>query len=146
MPDILGIPGDYRVGCILSVPVKTRVGTVHHKGLFADRLGPDDLPTVLHNSHLVGKVIESTMSDYVALAVGPLSSDGFPSQLAPHAVLERARSQLDQPWRLLNNCEHFVMWCHDMPVCSPQLRTATRRVGTAAAVAGAFVLRRLLLP
>lgn len=145
MPDILGIPGPYRVGCILSVPVKTSIGTVAHKGILGDKLGPDDLPTVVHNSHLQGKVIESTMSEYVSMAVGPLSCEGYPSAMKPHEVLERARSQLDKPWRVLSNCEHFVTWCHGMPVHSPQLRTATKRVGAATAlVAGLFLGRSLL--
>jgi hypothetical protein len=144
MPEILGIPGDYRIGCILSVPVKTTIGTVAHKGILGDRLGDDELPTVIHNSHLLGHVVETTMTEYTSMAIGPLSSEGYPSLLAPADVLERARSQLGRPWRVLNNCEHLVTWCHGLPVHSPQLQTAVKRSGKGlGVVAGLVMLSRL---
>lgn len=135
----MGLPGDYRVACVLSVPVQTEVGVINHKGLLGDRLGPDDLPTVIHAAKLFEQIIESTMSEYLLMAVGPLSSEGYPGLLPPHEVLARARSQITKPWRLWHNCEHFVAWAHAVPVRSPQLRTAVKKVGMTAGLVAALV-------
>lgn len=142
----MGYPGDYRVGCILSVPVKTNVGVVHHKGIMGDRADEHGLPSVLHNAKLFGYIVETTMSDYLLMAVGPISSEGYPSSLSPAEVLARARSQIHQPWRLWHNCEHFVSWAHGLPPKSPQLRSAAKKATvTGGAIVGLFALSRAIL-
>jgi len=143
--DVLGYPGDYRIGCILAVPVQTNVGVVSHKGILGDQLGPDDLPTVIHNVKLFGQIIETSMSDYLLMAVGPISSEGYPGMLPPEKVLERARSQIEKPWRPWSNCEHFVSWSHDIPVSSPQLRSAAKSAAKATGIiAGIVAVGRFL--
>lgn len=138
--DVLGYPGDYRIGCILAVPVQTNVGVVSHKGLMGDHLGDDELPTVVHNAKLFGQIVETSMSDYLLMAVGPISSEGYPGLLPSAEVLTRARSQIEKPWRLWHNCEHFVAWSHGLPVRSPQLRSAAKSAAKATGVIAGLVL------
>ena len=146
---VIFLPGDYRRGVIVSIPVTTRVGVVAHKGILADCLGPDKFPTVIHNAKAYGdQVVETTMTDYCRFGLGPVRSEGYPGQLPPEAVLERARSALARPWKLTHNCEHFVGWAHDVPATSPQLRQRLTKAALASAAgaglfaAGVVVFRR----
>lgn len=140
MTTIRYVPGPYRAGCIVSVPVATEVGEVSHKGILSDVTGPDGLPAVIHNAKLYGAIVESSMTEFCLRAIGPVRAEGYPSPAPPEVILARARSQMGQPWRLWYNCEHFAVWVHGLPVKSRQLR---RKAKTGAAVvtglvAGAF--------
>jgi len=134
------IPGDYRPGCIVNVPVKTSVGVVGHKGVLSDRVGPDGLPMVIHAAKLFDAIVESTMQDFMLMAKGPLTSEGFPSTLPPVLVVARARALIGKPWKWMpwDNCEHFVHEAHGLPPKSPQVRRAGKSALGAAGV-GAFV-------
>jgi hypothetical protein len=136
------IPGEYVVGCILSVPVMTEVGEISHKGILSDRTGPDGLPMVIHNAKLAGNVVEDTMTFFYTKAIGPVRSEGYPSKLAPHVVLARARTQIGKPWRVLDNCEHFAHYAHNLPQKSPELRRKAKQGGVALTgfLAGCFFL------
>ena len=139
------LQGYYMAGCVLAVPVKTEVGVVSHKGIMGDRVGKDGLPTVLHNAKFFGCIVETSMSVYALQSMGAISSDGFPGRLSPAAVLERARSQIEQPWRPWFNCEHFTAWAHDVAVKSPQLRQAAKKgAGAVGAAIGMLTIARLV--
>jgi hypothetical protein len=140
------VPGYFIAGCVLSVPVRTKVGIIDHKGLLGDRRGPDGLPTVIHSAKFFDeRVVETSMNDYALMSVGPISSEGFPGGLAPGEVLSRARSQIEKPWRLWDNCEHFIAWAHGVPEKSPQLRAAVKKTAkTTGLVVGALVLSRFM--
>lgn len=140
---VIGRPGDYRVGCILSVPVTTEVGIIDHKGIMCDQLGPDGLPTVLHNAKLFDQIIETTMTDYNLMSVGAISSEGYPGILPPAEVLKRGRSQIGLPWKPWYNCEHYVHWAHGLEVRSPQMRSGMKKAAvTGGVIAGLVVLAR----
>lgn len=136
------VPGEYVVGCVLSVPVATEVGEISHKGILSDRKGSDGLPMVIHNAKLAGHVVEDTMTFFYTKAIGPVSSEGYPSTLAPHVVLARARTRIGKPWRVLDNCEHFAAWAHDLPKKSPELRRKAKQgsVAITGFLAGCFFL------
>jgi len=140
------IPGGYRVGCVLSVPVTTEIGIISHKGIMTEKLGDDGLPMVLHNAKLFDQIIESSMTVFVLKARGLVRSEGYPGLFAPGIVLERARSQLGKPWRPWDNCEHFVAWAHGLERVSPELRRKVKKAGvvTGVAVAGFFACKFLL--
>lgn len=139
------LQGYYMSGCVLGVPVKTEVGVVSHKGIMGDRLGKDGLPTVLHNAKFFGCIVETSMSVYALQSTGPISSDGFLGSLPPSAVLERARSQIEQPWRPWYNCEHFTSWAHGVPSRSPQLQRAAKKgAGAVGALVGMLTLARFV--
>ena len=123
------IPGGYCAGCVVSVPVQTNVGTVQHKGILSDCMGPDGYPMVIHNAKLYGEIVESTMTIYVMKALGPVVSEGFPGRLSQSEVVARARNHIGQPWRPFSNCEHFVSWAHGLEAKSPQLRRAGKKAG-----------------
>jgi hypothetical protein len=125
------VPGDYRPGCVISVPVVTEVGEISHKGILSDKRGVDGLPMVIHNAKLAGHVVEDTMTFFYTKAIGPIRSEGYPSALMPHVVLARARTQIGKPWRVWDNCEHFAGWAHDLPKKSPELRRKAKQGGLA---------------
>jgi hypothetical protein len=131
------IPGNYAVGGVIAVPVMTEVGVISHKGILSDRIGDDGLPMVIHNAKLFDAVIEASMTVFCLKAVGPVSSEGYPGELPPLMVLARARSQIESPWRLWNNCEHFVHWAHGQKKKSPQLRKKAGKVAMWTGVAAA---------
>jgi len=138
------VPGDYRVACVVSVPVITEIGIIDHKGILSNVSGDDGLPMVIHNAKLFGKVIEASMTTFRLKARGPVSSDGYPGELAPLEVLRRARSELETPWLVWRNCEHFVHWAHGLEMRSPQLRQRAGKVAIRTAGLGAACLARLL--
>lgn len=141
--DMKARPGHYAPGCIVSLPVATEVGIVKHKGILSDRKGPDGYPMVIHAAKLRSQgVIEAPMTSFFEMARGPLSSEGYPSLLSPKLVLERARSRIGVPWKLLDNCEHFAAWCHGMPKKSPELRRKAATFGAVAVGGALFVLTR----
>lgn len=142
LPGITYVPGHYPIGGIISVPVATEVGLVSHKGVMSDGVGPDGLPTVIHNAKLFGYIVESSMTEFCLRAQGPVCAEGYPSVLSPEDVLARARSQMGQPWRVWFNCEHFARWAHDQPVESPQLR---RKAKSGAMVLTGFLTGCFLL-
>lgn len=110
----------------------------------SDRMGPDGYPTVVHAAKIFGKrVVETTMEDFALMRVGPIDTEGYPGLLSPQEVVTRARSQIETPWRLWKNCEHFVAWCHGLPETSPQLRTKLKRAaGTTGVIIGALLIGR----
>ena len=134
------IPGDYKPGYVVAVPVETSVGIVVHKGILSDRIGPDGLPYVIHAAKFFGAIVEGPMQDFMTMARGPLTSEGFPGKLPPVLVIARARALIGKPWkwRPWDNCEHFVHEAHGLPPKSPQVRRAGKSALGAAGV-GAFV-------
>jgi hypothetical protein len=145
------LPGDYRPGCIVSVPTMTDAGVVQHKGILGDRTGSDGLPTVIHASKFFERrVVETSMRLYLWKSVGPVSSDGYPGVFPPDRVLARARAEIGKPWRLVvSNCEHFVHHAHGLSPASPQLREAVhntaKTVGVMGALVGAVVVAKRFL-
>jgi hypothetical protein len=133
-------PGEYRRGVIVAIPVRTSIGIVLHKGILGDLLGEDRFPSVIHSAKVYGnRVVETTMTDFARYGLGTITSEGYPGSLTPDEVLRRARSKMNVPWRVMQNCEHFVGWAHDVPAGSPQLRaTVTKAVVIGAAGAGLF--------
>lgn len=146
-PSPLFLPGDYRRGVVIAVPVRTSVGVVSHKGILADLLGDDHLPSVIHSAKAYGEqVIETSMTAYADGALGPITCEGYPGALPPELVLARARARIGQPWRLRENCEHFVGWAHDVEPASPQLRSGLLKAGVVgAASAGLFAAAVIVL-
>lgn len=140
MTEPLGLPGNYRVGCVLAVPVKTEVGVVSHKGIMTERQGSDGLPTVVHNAKLFGKIVENSMTDFALLSIGPIACEGYPGLFSPEEVLLRARSQIEKPWRPWNNCEHFAAWAHGLPAKSPQIRSGLKKAAAGAGLGAALLL------
>jgi len=135
------VPGDYRPGMIVSVPVTTSVGTIAHKGIVSDRAGPDNCPMVIHSAKLFGRrVVETTMTDFAVKHVGPVSSEGFPGTLPPHIVVARAREQIGKPWYPWDNCEHFSSWAHGVQEKSPQLRRGVKRAAATGGALAALVM------
>lgn len=132
------VPGDYRVGCVVAVPVMTSMGIVSHKGILSDQKDAEGLPKVIHAAKFFGAVIEGSMRDFLLQAMGPMQSEGYPSQIPPKLVLARARAMLGQPWRPWANCEHFAHYAHGLAKKSPQMRSAGKKALGAAGI-GAFV-------
>jgi hypothetical protein len=140
------VRGDYRPGCVVSVPVHTEVGRVIHVGILSDRFGPDGCPMVIHAAKIFGKIIEDTMTVFMLHALGPVCSEGYPGILAPTVVMARARAEIGKPWRPWSNCEHLVTMAHGLPTRSPQIRSAAKKTAvvaaSASAVAAIFLLAR----
>jgi len=130
-------PGFYAPGHVVAVPVMTRVGAVSHKGILSDRAGYDGWPMVIHNSKLYERVMEAPMGNFFFRAAGPMHSEGYLGSLPVEEVLERARKEIGQPWRLWSNCEHFVHHAHGLSRKSPQIRESAKK-GSALAGLAAF--------
>lgn len=142
------IPGDYRPGVVLAVPVRTPDGfEVTHKGIQADWSGPDGFPAVIHNSKHCGDVRETSMTDFAAGAIGPVRSEGYPGRLEPWQVLLRARQVKGRRWSLTSwNCEHFTSWVHGFEPSSPQLQAGVAKAsfGALGFGVGGFLLAALV--
>jgi hypothetical protein len=134
-------PGDYRRGCVVAIPVKTRAGIVSHKGILGDVRGADGFPTVIHNAKAFGsKVVETTMTDFASHGLGPITCEGFPGEgkLSPDEVLARARAMIGAPWRFRHNCEHFVGAVHgDEDPASPQFQAKMKNAAGTVVLGGA---------
>lgn len=129
------------VGGEIGVVVATRLGRVDHKGIVSDRYGDDGEPMVLHASNFLGQTVETTATEFVKRAVGPIRFLGYPSYLPPEEVLRRARAKLGEPYKMLSaNCEHFTTGVHGLDPVSPQLQGAMTLGAVTAAVVGAVVL------
>jgi hypothetical protein len=136
---VFGVP--VPIGGVVGVPVATRIGRVDHRGIVTDRYGADGEPTILHASDLYGHVVETTATEFVQKAVGPVRFVSYPGGLPPGEVLHRARAKLGTKYRALTaNCEHFTTGVHGLPPDSPQIR-GWAALGVLSAVAvGAIVV------
>ncbi|HXX66054.1 MAG TPA: hypothetical protein VEK07_02675 [Polyangiaceae bacterium] len=134
------LPGNYGPGVVVAVPMMTQAGIVLHKGILADGTGWDGYPTVVHNSKLYGTALETTMTEYARGARGPVRSEGYPGRLPRWRVLQNARSMLGLPWRLEQNCEHFVSLAHGLVPNSPQLKAGAGKAALIALAATLFFL------
>ncbi len=102
--------------------VAVSVGPVDHVGILTDRQ-IDGLPTVISNSLRAAGVAEESLLTFGSGK--QVRVIGFPGNLSPREVLQRARSRIGKPWSLLKwNCEHFVHWAHGLKPTSPQLAVA----------------------
>ncbi len=58
-----------------------------------------------------------------------LGSLGYPSNIAPHIVINNARRSIGEKWNLVDyNCQHFATECHDIKH-SPQLQQGVFALG-----------------
>lgn len=122
-----------RPGSVVAVPI----GPFTHVGIVSDWMTPSG-PTIISSSHRRGFVTEEALADFASGR--RVISAGYPGDLPPATVIERARSKLGEPWNLLNaNCEHLVTWAHGLDRSSPQLRTGF--VLLALVGVGSFALR-----
>jgi hypothetical protein len=134
------------VGGIVSIPVRyRRVLPVRHVGLVSDQVGADGHPMIIHASDRYGRVVESTLSDFVRHRAGPLAYHGYLGRLHPDEVLARARHDLGMPyhpWRA--NCEHLVARAAGEEETSPQLlagaTAATFLVGVVSSIVGGIIV------
>lgn len=100
--------------------VSVSVGPYTHYGVVSQiPFGVD--PLIISNSRRLGIVGEESVSDF---ADGKeVSVVGYPGNLAPSVVLERAKSMLGSKYDPVTwNCEHFYKWAHGLKVESPQLQ------------------------
>lgn len=105
-------------GTIVSVGV----GPLTHFGIISD-YGDPKFPYVISCSRRTGQVSEETAADFAN--GGDIKVHGYPSQLEPHQVIQRARRKLGTRYDLFKwNCEHFVRWAHNLKLESPQLQFA----------------------
>lgn len=111
-------------GWVVGVPVRAyRVLPVQHVGLLTDARDRFGHPLVIHASPHLGGVVETELAEFCLKARGTPYLVGYPSELDPEEVLERARERLGQPYRFWkSNCEHLVWAAHGLPPDSPQLR------------------------
>ncbi|WP_196486813.1 lecithin retinol acyltransferase family protein [Burkholderia stagnalis] len=109
----------YRAGTV----VRVNHGWYDHVGMLGDRLTAGER-SVLSFSAQAGGFIEEPFSEF---ARGQdVKVDGFPSNLHPMIVMQRARSMEGHRYSLTNlNCEHFVRHAHATTVQSPQLQMWT---------------------
>lgn len=142
---IVFLPGNYRRGCVIEIPVHTRAGTVSHKGILGDVRGPDGFPSVIHNAKVFGnQVVETSMTSFALHGLGPISCEGYPGKLSPDEVLARARTMIGAPWKFRHNCEHFVGAVHGEEPTSPQLQTKVKNAAGAAVLGGSIIAVTLL--
>jgi len=129
MPLLFGL--SVPIGGIVSVEVMTElVGRVVHKGIVSDKTGSDGQPTIIHSSHLHGRVLESTATEFISKRCGEVRYLGYPGRVHPLEVVRRARRLIGNPYRALTaNCEHFVSGVHGMQPSSPQLRDGAAKAG-----------------
>jgi hypothetical protein len=109
--------GHLRLGSVVGVAIGPvmHVGIVSYPSIFGSN--------VISSSPRTRQVTEETLFEFAN--GGRVMDLGYPGQLAPHVVIERARRKLGEPWNLFTaNCEHLVSWAHGLEVTSPQLRNA----------------------
>lgn len=76
--------------------------------------------TVVSSSMRTGMVLEETLE--VFSGGYSIISKGYPSDINPYVVLDKARNSIGKKWHLFtDNCQHFANWCHENKH-SPQLR------------------------
>lgn len=111
-------------GTVVSVPVDYYGAVVNHVGLVTGQ--GFDGPTVIHASKQANKrVVETNYSGFVSGQVPGtkvMVLDHLKPEVPVDQVIRNARSRLNTPWRLTNNCEHFVRWAlGHKKITSPQL-------------------------
>lgn len=103
-------------GTVVSVPL---LGVFRHKGIVSDRFHNGE-PMVISNSPNAGGVTEEPWD---AFASGnPVTVEGYPSNLPPRTVVQRARARIGSRYQLFNwNCEHLVSYAHGQQPATPQV-------------------------
>lgn len=103
-------------GTVVSVPL---LGIFRHRGIVSDRFH-DGKPTVISNSAPSGGVAEEPWDTFAAGA--EVAVEGYPSDLPPYAVVQRARGRIGSSYKLFNwNCEHLISYAHGQRPASPQV-------------------------
>lgn len=103
-------------GTIVSIPILV---LFRHKGIVSDRLY-NGKPTVISNSARAGGVCEEPWDTFAAGCI--VTPEGYPSALPGHEVVQRARSVIGTPYRLLDwNCDYVVAFAHGLKLGSPQV-------------------------
>lgn len=94
--------------------VYVKVGLIKHYGIVTE------LGTIINSSKRRGAVMEETIESFSEGR--QILRASFQAALAPHEVINRARSKLGERWRLLDeNCEHFVRWALGLKKTSEQV-------------------------
>jgi hypothetical protein len=82
---------------------------------------------IISNSAKWGGVAEETWDDFAGSA--QVLVDGFPGDLSPAIVMNRARYSPTTPYAILGwNWDDFVRYCHGLPLGSPQVAMAVLAV------------------
>lgn len=109
-------PNQLMPGTVVSVPF---LGVFRHRGIVSDRYHGGQ-PMVISNSPNTGGVTEEPWATFAA--GNQVMVDGYPGNLPPLAVVQRARAQIGSRYRLFNwNCEHLVSHAHGLSPRSPQV-------------------------
>ena len=97
------------------------MGFYWHYGIISGFNGLGEL-TVISNSKQKKRVVEESLTSFCS-GRKPIVK-GYPSNLPPGYVVERARSQVGKKYELLShNCEHFRRWVHQIKPESPQIQS-----------------------
>lgn len=100
--------------------VQIDFGFYQHPGIVSDRT-MNSMPMVISNSFRKRGVFEEPWEDFTNGK--EVEIKGYPGNLSPHEVLNRARSKIGTRWNIFFwNCEHFIRWSHGLKSRSPQIR------------------------
>lgn len=112
-------PGSHVMpGTVVSAPF---LGIFRHRGLVSDRCH-NGKPMVISNSAPAGGVTEEPWDTFAA--GNEVTIEGYPSDLPPWTVIQRARVRIGTSYQLFNwNCEHLVSYAHGQRPASPQVAT-----------------------
>jgi hypothetical protein len=103
-------------GTVVSVPF---LGVFRHKGIVSDRFH-NGAPMVISNSPNAGGVTEEPWD--VFASGNQVTVEGYPSNLPPCTVVQRARARIGSRYQLFNwNCEHLVLYAHGQQPATPQV-------------------------
>ena len=95
-------------------PVKVHCGFFYHHGLH------DGNGFVFHNSKKHGMIVRESVS---AFSEGKTVVCSDISSNNPSLAIEKAASLLGKPYDLFSaNCEHFVQFCNENKIESPQIQ------------------------
>lgn len=109
------------INLIPGTLVQIDFGFYQHPGIVSDRT-MNSMPMVISNSFRKRGVFEEPWEDFSNGKEVEIM--GYPGNLLPHEVLNRARSKIGTRWNLIFwNCEHYINWSHGLKPRSPQVRT-----------------------
>lgn len=109
-------PARLMPGTVVSVPF---LGVFRHKGIVSDRFHNGE-PMVISNSPNAGGVTEQPWDRFAS--GNQVTVEGYPSNLPPRTVVQRARERIASRYQLFNwNCEHLASYAHGQQAASPQV-------------------------
>ena len=115
---------NYTLGTVIYV----RMGLYWHYGIISGFNEFGEI-TIISNSKQKKRVVEESLTSFCA-GRKPIVK-GYPSNLSPDYVVNRARTQVGKKYELFShNCEHFWRWVHKLKPESPQIQVLFLAIST----------------